>query len=321
MPKCYSLGMETLREAVRLARAETGVSLATVIRIVGSAPRHPGAKMLVLADGSIFGTIGGGQVEQAVRNVGAEIASGGPAQRVRYHLDRDLAMCCGGGMEFYVEPVAPSIAALEMAVDLLAQRKSVRLVTRFDGGGKTAEPHTGDRGDALALEEDSFVESLWPRDRVLLFGLGHVGRAVGPLLAGVGFDVVVCDDNETDALSEYPEWASEVVESFDLPDVEREAGPFGPSDFAVIATREHALDQRVLEGLLPREELGYLGMIGSRRKVARFRERLVAKGVADDRRWARLHAPIGLDIGGETPAEIALAIAAEVVKVRNRGNS
>jgi len=313
--------METLTEAVRLARAGTGVALATVIRISGSAPRHAGAKMLVLADGSIFGTIGGGRVEQEVSAVGAEIASGGPARRVQYHLTQDLAMCCGGAMEFFVEPVAPSLAALEVVVDLLGQRRPARLVTPLDGTGKTAAPISGERRRGLVVEEERFVESIWPRERALLFGLGHVARAVGPLLAGAGFEVVVCDDNETGALSARPGWAGAVVESFELADLERESGPLGPADYAVIATREHALDQRVLESLLPREELGYLGMIGSRRKVERFRERLAARGVANERRWSKLHAPIGLDIGGETPAEIAISIAAQIVSVRNRGDS
>ena len=314
MPKCYSLRMETLREAVRLGRAQTPVALATVIRIVGSAPRHPGARMLIHADGSIFGTIGGGRVEQEVCAVGAEVASGSRARRVRYQLTQELGMSCGGGMEFYVEPIAPSLDAIERAVEILSRRRPVRMVTRF-GGPKTAE-ELSDRGRGITVAEDHFAEVLRPRERVLLFGFGHIGRALTPLFATLDFDLVVCDDNQTGALSPPPECP--VIESLDVDRVECELGGLGPADYAVIATREHRLDLGVLAALLPREDLGYLGMIGSRRKLATFRKQLADRGV-EEHHWARLHSPIGLEIGGETPAEIALSIAAQIVMVRNRG--
>jgi len=319
VPKCYPVGMETLREAVRLARAGEPVALATVIQISGSAPRHLGAKMLVRADSSIFGTIGGGRVEEVVREAGAEVASGAPARRAHHHLTQDLGMCCGGAMEFYLEPVAQSLSALEISVELLSQRKPVLLTTPLDGSAKTAEECSADHPRQAQCDGGFFVEPLWPRERLVLFGCGHVARAIGPLAVGVGFDVVVCDDDETGALSDAPDWAHAVVESFDVRDIEREVGALGPTDYVVILTREHALDLRALEALLPRESLSYLGMIGSRKKVGRFRERLLAKGVATEQRWARLHAPIGLDIGGETPEEIALSVVAELIKVRNQG--
>jgi xanthine dehydrogenase accessory factor len=91
----------------------------------------------------------------------------------------------------------------------------------------------------------------------------------------------------------------------------------------LIVTRDHAIDQQLLEGLIAEDQLGYLGLIGSRRKVARFRQRLEAKGLLDGelglQRWARLRSPIGLDVGAETPEEIAVAIAAELVALRRRG--
>src|SRR6185503_7421286 len=91
----------------------------------------------------------------------------------------------------------------------------------------------------------------------------------------------------------------------------------------LIVTRDHAIDQQLLERLIGHDELGYLGMIGSRGKVGRFRKRLEARGLLDGElgaaRWARLRAPIGLNVGAETPEEIAVAIAAELVAVRRRG--
>ena len=156
-----------------------------------------------------------------------------------------------------------------------------------------------------------------------MFGLGHVAKHLGPLLAGLGYAVIVCDDGETGATDAQPAWATRLVESFDLREVEREVGGFGPGDSLLIVTRDHAIDQQLLEQLIGREDLGYLGMIGSRGKVGRFRKRLEAKGLlegaAAEARWSRLRAPIGLDLGAETPAEIAIAIAAELVAVRRLG--
>ena len=115
----------------------------------------------------------------------------------------------------------------------------------------------------------------------------------------------------------------QIFETFDAAEVERALGAFGPDDYVLVLTRDHAIDQKLLEYLIARDAIGYLGMIGSRGKVGRFRKRLVAKGLvgdqAGDARWARLSAPIGLDIGAETPDEIAIAIAAELVARRRRG--
>ena len=136
--------------------------------------------------------------------------------------------------------------------------------------------------------------------------------------------MIACDDGDTGALDPVPPWADQVIESFDVAEVERSVGGFGSDDYVLVITRDHAIDQQLLEALIARDELGYLGMIGSRGKVGRFRKRLEHKGLlADDQgraRWARLRAPVGLDLGAETPAEIAIAIAAELVALRRRGS-
>jgi xanthine dehydrogenase accessory factor len=132
----------------------------------------------------------------------------------------------------------------------------------------------------------------------------------------------VCDDGDTGALEEPMSWAQQIVASFDPGEVERALGGFGGDDLVLIVTRDHAVDQRILEAVLPREDLGFLGMIGSRGKVGRFLKRLVAKGLIsgpEDPLWRRLAAPIGLDIGAETPAEIAVAVVAQLVAVRRLG--
>ena len=316
--------MEVLREALDRARAGHALALVTVIHTSGSTPRHAGARMLVDDDGSGFGTIGGGRVELEVTQLAERVARGAPPARQRHHLVRDLAMCCGGTMEVYVQPVAPSAAAIERALALHAGRRPGRLITRLDGAPMEVEERAEHGERRPALEGDRFIEPIWPRDRVILFGLGHVARAVGRLLSQVDFDVVVCDDNDTGALDAAPAWAHRPVVSFELDDVAREVGPLGAGDYLVIMTRDHAVDQRILEQALTHEalpQLSYLGVIGSRGKIGRFHKRLEAKGVATPERWSRVRAPIGLDIAAETPAEIAVSLAAELIALRNRGSA
>jgi xanthine dehydrogenase accessory factor len=199
-------------------------------------------------------------------------------------------------------------------------------VTPLDGGPLAVRaPGEGDpRAHQPLVVDGLLVERVGPAERAIVFGLGHVARTLGPLLDGLGFQVVVCDDGETGATDAAPSWAARVIDSFDAQEVERELGGLGPDDYVLIVTRDHVIDQQLLEQLIAHEDLHYLGMIGSRGKVGRFRKRLEAKGLVDDSdrgqaRWARLRAPIGFDIGAETPEEIAVAIAAELVAVRRRG--
>jgi xanthine dehydrogenase accessory factor len=310
-------------EVLAAVAAGAPVALATVIGVRGSTPRHLGARMAIAADGRTWGTIGGGRIEAEVVAAGRAVAAGGRAVTVEHHLVRDLAMCCGGAMQLAIAPAAASADAIAEVVAARARREARVVTTPADGSPlRVRRPGAGDVA-ALARprrDAEGLVELVRPADRVVLFGLGHVARAIGPIVAGLGFEVVVCDDGETGAVEgAAPGWASAVVDSFAVADAERALGRFGPGDLVLIVTRDHAVDQRVLEALIGRDDLGYLGMIGSRGKLGRFKKRLAAKGLGDDAAWARLRAPIGLDLGAETPEEIAVAVAAELVAWRRRG--
>jgi xanthine dehydrogenase accessory factor len=226
-------------------------------------------------------------------------------------------------MEVVVTPAAGSRAALEA---LVAGGRSPRvLATPLDGSPlEVRAPGPGDpRPHHPVVAGGVLLERLGAAERAIVLGLGHVARHVGPLLAGLGFGVIVCDDGETGATAAAVPWASELIESFDVAEIERRVGGFTVDDFALIVTRDHAIDLRLLEQLFVRDELGYLGMIGSLRKVGRFRKRLEVRGLLDGElgaaRWARLRAPVGLNVGAETPEEIAVAIAAELIAVRRLG--
>lgn len=251
--------MKVLRAAVEAMQRGQEAALVTVIGVRGSAPRHAGSRMLVLADGSIVGTIGGGAFEfRVIEQARLALAEGAP-RRYQVHLTLDLGMCCGGQMEVYIEP-------------------------------------------------------LQARDHLYVFGAGHVGAATARLAAALEFAVHVIDER------------SELLEAATLPaDVERiDQSPrrfarqleVGPRSWLLVVTHDHALDQDLVELFLP-QPFAWLGMIGSRTKVQRFRLRLRAAGV-DERLFDRLRAPVGLDIGAESPEEIALSIASELV-ARRRG--
>ncbi len=240
--------------------------LATVVRTAGSTPRKNAARMLVVAEsGEPIGTIGGGRFEKEVVDACLALLAEGPRAQpkiLRYQLTHDLAMCCGGEMEVFVEPMVPEAP-------------------------------------------------------LIVFGGGHVARAVVPLARSVGFQPIVVDEAPDDAPNDvatserFPD-AARIVDSWDPRDW-RDV-PLDARSYAIIVTRDHAIDQKLVEALIDRD-LAYLGMIGSRRKVEMFHKRLEAKGI-DRARLEKLRAPVGLDIGAETPEEIAVAIVGELIQTR-----
>jgi xanthine dehydrogenase accessory factor len=252
--------IDVFGEIVRLHNAGTPCVLATVVRTAGSTPRKPSARMLVLVDGRVIGTIGGGRVEKEVTDAAVALLAEGGAARpklLRYHLTHELAMCCGGEMEVFVEPLVPT-------------------------------------------------------PPLVVCGGGHVAQALVPLARRVGFSPVLVEEAEEMATpARFPD-AARIVDSFDPRDWKEL--PVDGGTYVVIVTRDHAQDQALLEHFVGRE-LAYLGLIGSRRKIEMFKQRLSARGV-DPARFERLHAPIGLDIGAETPEEIAVAIVAELIQAR-----
>lgn len=162
-------------------------------------------------------------------------------------------------------------------------------------------------------EMEILMEPIFPDPVVIVCGGGHVGKALVALLPALDFTPIVVEDlPELGSPERFPQ-ALRIIDSFDVRDW---VGiPLDESTYVVVVTREHSTDQAILEQLLPKS-LAYVGMIGSQRKVMTFRQRLQNKGFSDEQ-LARLHAPIGLPIGAETPAEIALAIAAELTSVRS----
>jgi xanthine dehydrogenase accessory factor len=240
-------------------------ALATVIRRAGSAPQVVGARMLLYADGSALGTVGGGAIEQQVFEACRQVLRTGTPSTIEAHLVRDLGMCCGGSMEVFVE----------------------------------------------------YVQA---QTRLIIVGGGHVAQALAPLAHALGFRVTVADDREE--MLESPAFTTAERLHYDADEIDEALPDLCAQDLVLIMTRDHARDEHALAKLLERPH-AYLGMIGSRRKVHTVLARILRR--YDERGqprpdMSRVHAPIGLALGGRTPPEIAVSIAAELVALRHGGD-
>lgn len=250
--------MNVFEAAAQAWRTSRRAAFATVIAVGGSAPRSTGARMLIYENGDIVGTIGGGPIEHRAIAMAREVIAAGQPVRFVANLTRDLAMCCGGEMEIYIEP--------------------------------------------LQISPPFYV-----------FGAGHVARALAPLLLALDYSITIVDERTELITAERFPGCTLRIES---PVGVAQSLTGGLDDHYFIASHNHQLDQDLVEILLPLT-CSWIGMIGSRTKVARFLVRFKAGGM-DPALFQKLRAPVGLDIGAETPAEIAIAIAGELVGHRRQ---
>ncbi len=324
--------------ATQRLKAGESVTLVTVVASKGSAPRHASALMAVFSDGGTEGTVGGGAVENAARKLGRELL-GGNGCVMRYSLTRNdaagLGMICGGDVTLLYHPIPkgdPSAIEVFEAVLKALDERAPRWLARemsADGtvsmglygpeglvAGRAIEPEPPKGASPTFTEGDTtrFIDPVVRAGRALIFGGGHVSKALVPILASVDFPVFVFEDREEFCdITRFPGAAGTVLCRMD--DFLGEAR-ITPDDFVVIVTRGHNADYEVLRQALS-TQAAYIGMIGSRAKVAATKDRLTECGYAWDD-LARIYAPVGLPIGAETPEEIAVSIAAEMIKRRSQ---
>jgi xanthine dehydrogenase accessory factor len=316
--------------------------LATVARKRGSLPLADDAKMLVTVAGRRLGTVGGGCVEADVVRQALDTVRTGCPTVVRHTLNADLAgdvgLSCGGTVELFVEPLLASDALARLCrgvAEAIEHRRHVTVLTALEwedgprrlarasgdawavGGWSGTVPWPPATRRAAFLDADSglFVEPIPRTPRVVVFGAGHVGVEIAKLAAGAGFHVVVIDDREDFANRDRIPWAAAVIaEDFNAV---LDSLTFDADDSVISATRGHALDATIVERTAG-SGAGYVGMLGSKRKLAVIRRALEAAGVAPEH-LDRVHCPIGEDIGADTPAEIAVSVVAGLIRVRRKG--
>lgn len=349
---CSSSGSEAERlhaALVTILSSGERVALCTILRMVGSAPRRAGAKMLVRRSGELTSTIGGGLLEGRAAAWGREILATGGASCHRFVLTSAEAggdgMACGGEVEVLVERLdgdhagvaeffghvhhlittgTPGwlIVGLHRDGDAVVPGRALcaggQVVATFPARGGSvpddllrAAPH-----GPLLVERGGvryFLEPLAPPITVIVCGAGHIAVQLVPLCHLLGFRTVVVDDRaEFASLARFP-LASQLVV---VPSFARalEGLASGRDAFVVIVTRGHAGDLAVVREAL-RGQPGYIGMIGSRKKREAVFEALVRNGCGADE-LSRVTCPIGLPIGAETPEEIAVSIVAQLVATR-----
>lgn len=335
----------------RLAQDEPA-ALATVVGRRGSVPMSGTARMLVCADGGLHGTVGGGCLEAEVYATGRRLLQTGGARLETFHLnelpDGLGGHVCGGTVEILCRALRPTRATRALVARLLdGVRRRDRAVLIHglpdrpgidaaagwalvsEGGGVLADGlapaddvldrcheilRDGDAPVRLAGDGPLLLEPLVPDPIAWIFGAGHCGRAIARMAGLAGFGVHVLDDRPA-FLDEVPGAdRAAVVDFASLGDLR-----LGADDYVIIVTRGHEHDLTVLRQLIA-APVAYLGMIGSRRKRILFERTLRAED-AREQDLSRLRSPIGLDIGADSPEEIAVAVLAEMIAVRRRAGS
>jgi xanthine dehydrogenase accessory factor len=327
-----------------------------VVETRGSTPQKAGAAMLVLPDGSQRGTLGGGCVEAEVKQHALRVLAEGGRPEVRtFCLDDnygwDDGLICGGRMTILadplIDPARGSTGYYQRFRDLVEEGKGCteavvtanqaisepvgsrylfdaegRLVAQLAGGPVPTEVvrHLAplQRRPTPSLHQGIAYLPILPRITLFIVGGGHVGQAVARLAAEADFEIWVLDDRRAYANRErFPSARRLFVGDIGETLKRMTQDTIGPSFYCLIVTRGHAHDEEALFHLAP-TTAGYVGMIGSKRKIKMIYEDLLAKGIREEM-LARVHAPLGFAIGSQTVPEIAISIVAELIACRNLG--
>ena len=339
---------EIAEHIANASRDERDLALVTVVKSKGSTPRHAGSRMLVDAGGLACGTIGGGAIEaHAIKK--AQSTLGGKTclaedMELKLASKKGLNMPCGGDATLLYTPVnsndthwrdvahemlrcidqrIPSYLVVECPEDGQARESNVALL---DTKGAPLAGKRGMQASLIAgLERRTVIDGclVTPVElpvRAIVFGGGHVGRATVSALSRVGFCCTLFDSRPEFAQHSRAPEAHDVI----LGDYENIAASLtmDEHDFVIIMTHAHRFDYALLEQAL-RQPLAYIGLMGSRRKIATGRDLMLNAGIPEEAIDA-VHMPIGLDIAAETPEEIAVSVAAECIMRRaemRRGNA
>lgn len=297
--------------------AEGAGALVTLAEVSGSSPREAGARMVVRPSGAFHGTIGGGVLEwEALGEARLALARGrGPALRRRVLLGPHLGQCCGGRVDWLIETF--DLSDFDDLSRLAEAERAGPFATRAslgEDGRMTRIPAEAAGGKPVVVEADGGLREAFAEARapVLLFGAGHVGRALVLALAPLPFELRWIDPRPEAFPARAPPNAR-MVASAD-PTAELAAAPDGALILAM--THSHPLDLAIVSAALSARRFGYVGLIGSATKRARFLSQMRMAGLSEAA-LAGLTCPIGVaGIEGKEPAVIAAAVAAQLLMVR-----
>ncbi|MGX9354494.1 XdhC family protein [Roseobacteraceae bacterium S113] len=300
-------------------RAARGAVLCTVTETWGSAPRRIGAQLVVSGEGAMEGSVSGGCVEGAVVVEALDALEAGEVRFLEFGVSDDdafaVGLACGGTIKVLVEPVGAVMpeALLAELVAARAARRAVAYVVNTQTGTRALTETGFDprfRADRSGFEDDgvTFVAIHNPPLHMICVGAVHIAQALTPMARAVGYDVTIVDPRESFAA---PERFPGTTLLHDWPDEAVAALGLDARTALVLLTHDPKLDDPALEAGLA-AQCFYIGALGSGRTHAKRLERMAAAGFTHDQ-TARIHGPIGLDIGAANPAEIAVSIIAEMV--------
>lgn len=320
------------------------VALATVVKVYGSAPRPLAAKMAVSSQGEMVGSVSGGCVESAVAQEALAVLASGVPKLCAYGIGdewaQEVGLACGGNIEVFIEPLSEIPVAWQAGrflarATVLSGPALGQHLTVQESGDQIGQivPEALERAvydaarqsmrlqrtERLALQvaehmQEIFIEVLSPGPHLVIVGAVHIAMTLVDFAHALGFRTTVIDPRPVFATrARFPQadaiiqrWPDDVLAEIDI----------HPNTFIAVLSHDDKLDIPALAVAL-RSSARYVGALGSRRTMRRRREVLQDMGIAENQ-WERLYNPIGLDIGARSPEEIALAIMAEIVALRNQ---
>lgn len=335
--------------AIQMLKSGISFAQATVLESSGSTPREAGSCMLIGPDKTIVGTVGGGVLEANTVSTALKVITEKRAAIVEYVLEEKgaaaIGAVCGGTAKVLIDYIGAAdpantdffeqllkashsnqrshIAALIPDSDNLSQRNvclvlSDRTIIGADAFESDILVHlrAGEGGYDVFTKLERYSAYLFPvgsEGTVFIFGAGHCGEKLAHIIHTVGFETVVIDDRSEFANSTRIPEADEIIVPKKL-DAPFDSLVFGADSYIVIVTRGHMHDEIVLRRAL-KTNAAYVGMIGSKKKRETIYQHLLSDGYTQDD-INRVYSPIGISIGAETPEEIAISIAAELIRVR-----
>lgn len=313
----HSPDINVLEQALRWAGDRQGLWLCTVLSTWGSAPRSPGALMAVSESGEVSGSLSGGCIEEHFLQRLSEGAYRQPSQRIRYGAGSSvpgIALPCGGTLEILVEylPAAEGVIRY-LSSQLEALRGGASQEKTLEPGQPaqlTPCPHRPP-GPSIHQRDTTLILRISPPIQILIAGLSPVAEYCIEFAGALGFEVLVCEHREAQRA------ALTQLEALPLfPALYLEQQGCGPNCAILCLTHDARIDDLTLMEAC-RTPAFYIGALGSKRNSERRRERLRTVAGLDEQQLERIHGPIGMAIGSKTPAEIALAILADIVRVKN----
>ncbi len=308
---------EVLQELNEWTNAGEEIAVATVVETWGSSPRPLGSKMLVTRSGKMAGSVSNGCIEGAVFDEAQKVLKSGEPKLAAFGVTDEVAfevgLACGGHIEVYVQPLQRVHRQL---IEMLNRNEPATLRTNLASGETELLEGAASTTELARRNGDLFVEPFRRPAHLVIIGAIHIAIPLHRLAKLMGYRVTVVDARKKFATKDrFPE-ADELIVAW--PDEAMKKVRIDNSTYVVILTHDPKFDLPALRSVL-KQSAGYIGAIGSRKTNQNRFDALRAEGFTEEQ-LARVHGPIGLDLGGRGAEETALGILAEITAVRFGGS-